>query len=228
MGDCTYQWALPPDLKLPPDTLRLRLDFFNQCIVLHSLDDGVLTTRMVNPQDLVRAMSSHFRVSTGILPEDALWWGLGLEGPVTGLYRKPQVWKVAFQSEPFQPAERLELPMPGLVFACTPGQPPWVWATKQRPREMDDTLYHAPLFNVFRSGRTCPGTHRYGQDPGLMPEEFFTAFFSPTGDWEDRLASGRGLAEFWRGLSGKRKFPISDLMPCTTLGGAINTCLSRE
>ena len=79
---------------------------------------------------------------------------------MVALWRPPQVWSVALQKEAFQPPARLRLPMPGLVFLCSPARASWVYAALERSTEQDQQLYRAPAFNVFRDGRTCPGSHR--------------------------------------------------------------------
>ena len=51
------QWALPEALDVPPDTLRLRLDFYSSCIMLHVIEGGAITTRMVSPLDVAAVMA---------------------------------------------------------------------------------------------------------------------------------------------------------------------------
>ena len=101
---------------------------------------------------------------------------------MVALWRPPQVWPVALQREAFQPPARLRIPMPGLVFVCSPGRAPWVYAAPERPTDSGQQLYRAPAFNVFRDGRTCPGSHRFPEEVGRIPESFFQSFFSLTGD----------------------------------------------
>ena len=72
---------------------------------------------------------------------------------------------------------RLRLPMPGLVFVCSPGRAPWVYAAAERPADLEQHLFRAPAFNVFRDGRVCPGSHRFPEEVGLIPEGFFQSFF---------------------------------------------------
>ena len=109
----------------------------------------------------------------GCLPRDALWWNQGETGQVVALWRPPQVWPVALQREAFKPPARLRLPMPGLVFVCSPGRAPWVYAALGRPTHPDEQLYRIPAFNVFGDGRVCPGSHRFPEEVGQIPESFF-------------------------------------------------------
>jgi hypothetical protein len=96
------------------------------------LDKPTIITRMVSAKDITMALMSTVPIETGILPENALWWGQGSNGVCVALWRMPQVWKVALQTEPFKPPRRLALPMPGLIFICQPGRPPRVFAAKKR------------------------------------------------------------------------------------------------
>ena len=209
-----YQWALPESLEVPPDELRCRLDFYQDAIILYLLDEGVITTRMVSARDVALALLSEVPLRSGLLPEGALWWGQGKEGMEVALWRPPKVWPVALVTEPFKPPRRLRLPMPGLIFVCSPGRPPKVYAAKKRPTNPGDTIYHAPLFNLFGDGRTCPGTHKFPEQMGEIPESFFTSFFSPEADVRGRSKRyPNDLLKLWEELDGKTRYPLRDLVP---------------
>jgi len=208
-----YQWALPESLEVPADQLQIRLDFYGDSVVLYSLDHGVITTRMVSARDIVMALLSEVSLSSGLLPLDALWWKQGKEGPVVALWRAPRVWPVALQLEAFKPPRRFKLPMPGLIFLCSPGRPPRVCAAKKRPRDARQFIYHAPIFNVFRDGTTCAGTHKYPLDIEEVPESFFTSFFTRAAHYEGRSKKyPKDLLGLWEELDGKKRYPLSDLV----------------
>jgi hypothetical protein len=112
--------------------------------------------------------------------------------------------------------------MPALVFICPPAaQAPYVFAAAARPRSLDEQLYHCPLFNIFRNGRVCPGTHVFPRDPARIPEDFFRSYFSPTGDSRGR---SRGhpddLLALWNELHGQAAFPLDDLVPALRVADA--------
>ena len=158
-------------------------------------------------------MLSEVSLSSGLLPGNTLWWNQGSRGPEIALWRAPQVWPVALQMEAFKPPERYHLPMPGLIFVCRPGSSPTIYAAKKRPVSRKDNLYHAPLFNVFTNGSTCPGTHKFPDNVDEIPESFFTSFFTATADWRQRSKKYPGdLARLWRELDGKPKYPMRDLV----------------
>lgn len=209
-----WQWALPENLKVPPDQIQARIDVYHESIVLRLWLDGVITTRPVSALDVARAFTRDIPVSTGILPEGALWWTSGSEGPMVALWRPPRVWPAALQLEAFKPPRRFSLPMPGLVFVCQPGRAPRVYAAKRRPRRPEDTLYLAPLFNLFRDGRTCAGTHSFPQEVTDIPESFFMAFFTREADIRGRSKKHPdNLLALWEELDGKKRFPLRDLVP---------------
>lgn len=208
-----YQWALPECLEVPPDELKARLDFYQDSIILYLVEKGIITTRCVSARDVALAFLHEVPLGSGLLPEGALWWAQGKEGVEVALWRTPRVWSVALETEAFKPPRRLKLPMPGLIFICSPGRPPKVYAAKRRPTSLEDAIYHAPLFNVLRDGRTCAGTHRYPEDVAQIPESFFTSFFTPTADYRGRSKKyPDDLLELWEELNGKARYPLKDLV----------------
>ena len=207
------QWALPEALEVPPDTLRLRLDFYSETIVMHKIEEGVISNRTVSPLAIASAMTREITFSSGLLPVGALWWSHSRWGDLVALWRKPQVTRVAIQLDPFKPPARFTLPMPGLVFICQPSRAPWVFAAKKRPTSPKDLLYHCPTFNVYSGGHVCPGNHDFPADLTKIPESFFQSHFSVTGDPANRSVKYNGnMMALWEELDGQRKYPLSDLV----------------
>jgi PRTRC genetic system protein B len=196
-----------------------RLDLYHDAAVLYTLDKGVITSRVVSARDITLAILSSVPLQSAILPENALWWAQGKKGIEVGIWRPPKVWPVAVMVEAFKPPLRLRLPMPGLIFVCSRGRPPRVYAAKKRPTRELDTVYHAPLFNIFSDGRTCPGTHHYPEKVGEIPESFFASFFT-----REAQAYGRSrkypddLFKLWQELDGKARYPVKDLVPIGPVG----------
>jgi hypothetical protein len=209
-----YQWALPENIPVPPDQLRLRLDFYTQTAVMYLLDDHIITSKMVSPQDIALALLKDIPLGSGLLPENALWWQHRTDGsPVVALWRAPRIWPVALQLEPFKPPRRFNLPMPGLIFVCRPGSPPVVVAAKKRPTTPEEPIYQAPLYNVYHNGNTCPGSHKYTEDISKIPEEFFTAFFTQTLGGQVSKKYGGDLLKLWGSINGRKRYPLRDLVP---------------
>ena len=206
------QWALPRSLEVPPDQLQLRLDFFQDTIVMYQIEEGVTTSRPVSSVDIAAALTREITFSSGLLPENALWWSRGKDGDRIALWRKPQLTRVAINLRAFEAPERFHIPMPGLIFLCQSRRAPYVYATKRRPRTPEEPVYNCPTYNVFSTGLVCPGTHDFPEDITLIPESFFQSLFSETGDTGDRTRSKLPLLEHWRSLEGRKRYPLDDLV----------------
>jgi hypothetical protein len=211
----SYQWALPENVDIPRDELKVRLDFYGQSVAMYVLEDGIVTTKMVSSQDIALALLRDIPLGSGVLPDNTLWWRHRQDGaPIIAIWRSPRIWPVALQLEPFKSPRRFRLPMPGLIFICRPGSPPKVVAVKKRPTTPEEPVYRAPLYNVYTDGNTCPGSHRYSDDIAMIPEEFFTAFFTQSLGGEVSRLYGHDLLKLWESIDGKKRYPLRDLIPC--------------
>ena len=219
----TVKWAVPESLDIPPDELKVRLDFYKESVVLSVVENGVTTTRLVSANDVALAMLRQIPLSSGILPPNALWWGNGVNGAEVALWRPPRVWPIAISIGLDSPAVRMRIPMPGLIFICRPAMPPRVFAAKGRPKSVNDSIYHAPLYNLFQDGSTCAGSHRFPSNVDDIPESFFASFFTTTAHSNGRSQKyPHNLMDLWRELEGKRKYPVSDLVRCGTVKDIIS------
>jgi hypothetical protein len=208
-----YQWALPEKLGVPTDVLKCRLDFYQDAVMLYFIENGVIVTRMVSARDIVMALLSEVDLGSGLLPDNTLWWSQGKQGVQVGLWRSPQVWRVALVTRALQAPRRFKIPMPGLIFVCSPAQSPRIFAAKKRPKSPKEHIYHAPLFNLFRDGSACPGTHKFPAKVADIPESFFTSFFSMEAQFEQRSKKHpQSLLSLWEELDGKRRYPMGDLI----------------
>ena len=225
----TTQWSLPGPTDVPRDTLKVQLEVYNETILLRSFEEDAAWVRTVSADEIANVFTQHLGFSSGLLPKETLWWNQGETGQVVALWRPPQVWSVALQREAFKPPARLRLPMPGLVFVCSPGRAPWVYAAASRPADLEQHLFRAPAFNVFRDGRVCPGSHRFPEEVGLIPEGFFQSFFSLTGDTRDRSKKHPdNLIALWEELDGTTAYPAEDLVPQCTVGQAMAVSEGRR
>jgi hypothetical protein len=219
-----YRWALPAEAEVEEDPLHLRLDFHGESVVVHDYAGGVAKTKLVSALDVAHALASELDLTTGLLPPDVLWWAKTSAGERTAVWREPRVWTVRLRERYDAKPRHLRLAMPGLVFVCLPaGQAPYVFAARARPRAVDDQLYHCPAYNVFPSGRVCPGSHAFPADPGRVPEEFFKSYFSATGD----TARGKSrrypedIGRLWNELDGVAAYPLDDLVPQLRVADAL-------
>ena len=218
-----FSWAIPKKLNVPDDPLRLRIDFHNHAVRMYRFEGEVVGTKGVSAMDIAQALSRELPSNTGLLPKSILWWANSREGPVFALWEEPKVWKLALQETALQAPRRFECPMPGLVFLCTPGKNPWVFAMKRRPTKQSDIVYRAPLCNIFDSGRVCPGNHKFPMDMAKVPDSFFRSFFSPTADLRNRsVMFPENVVHLWEFLDKKKKYPMDDLVRMGTLVDLMN------
>lgn len=217
-----YRWALPPETDLEEDPLRLRLDFHRESVILHDFAGSVVRTRLVSALDVAHALARELDLSTGLLPPETLWWSRTATGTRIAVWREPRVWTVWLRESFDEKPRRLRLPMPGLVFIAMPGrQVPYVFAARNRPRSADDQLYHFPGFNVFPSGRVCPGTHLFPADPAKLPESFFASHFSAGATGRDKSRRHPGdVGLLWSALHRQPTFPLDDLVPILRVADA--------
>jgi hypothetical protein len=223
-----YQWALPPEVEVDEDPLRLRLDFHEESVLLHDYARGVVRTRLVSALDVAHALARELDLDTGVLPREALWWAKTAVGTRVAVWREPRVWTVRLRERVDAPPRRLRLPMPGLVFVCLPArQAPYVFAAPARPRTLEDQLYRCPTYNVFASGRVCPGSHTFPADPARVPEAFFECHFSATVDTarERSRRYADDIGRLWAELDGQRAYPLDDLVPHVRVAEAMKVAV---
>ncbi len=223
------EWSLPGPDDMPRDKLNLQLEVYDETILLRGFEGESVWVKTVSADEISGVFTQHLGFSSGLLPQDSLWWNQGETGQVVALWRPPQVWPVALQREAFKPPARLRLPMPGLVFVCSPGRAPWVYAATERPTDAEQQLFRMPAFNVFGDGRVCPGSHRFSEEVGLIPESFFRSFFSLTGDSKNRSKKHPDdLHALWEELDGKTEYPVEDLVPQCTVAQVIAASQGRR
>ena len=210
-----FQWALPAGMEVPADPLRVRLDIYDESILMHLFEgDGTAEVRMVSPTDIARALATDLTSTSPLLPESAIMWAQSRHGDLILMYRPPQKTRLALAKELGQPPKRFNIPMPPLLFAVNPGAvSPWVYAVKGRPQSLEAPIFKAPCWNVFASGRVCPGTHTFPRDPALVPDSFFQSLFSRSGDNAERSRKYPDLEARWDALAKARRYPLTDLAP---------------
>ena len=152
----TTQWSLPGPADAARDELQMQLEVYKETILLRGFENDSNWVRTVSADAIANVFTQHLGFSSGLLPQDALWWNQGETGQVVGLWRPPQVWSVALQREAFKPPARLRLPMPGLVFVCSPGRAPWVYAALGRPTDPEQHLFRAPPSTSSETGGSAP------------------------------------------------------------------------
>ena len=95
----TTQWSLPGGTDLPRDDLKMQMEVYNETILLRGFDGDATWVRTVSADEIANVFTRHLGSSSGLLPQEALWWTQGESGQVVALWRPPQVWSVALQRE---------------------------------------------------------------------------------------------------------------------------------
>lgn len=221
-------WAVPDTLDLPQDQLMLRLDFYSQSVVMQRFKGDLTEVKQVAPIDVAEALTNQLDFTTGLLPPDTLWMTNTKLGGLYSLWCEPGTRILSLQHRAFESAERYKIPLPGLIFLCLSGRPPWVYAASKRPMRTTDVVYHAPFFNVFSDGRVCPGDHKFPEAVHEIPESFFLSFFSREGNPAERSkAYPKDLRECWQSLEGKRRYPLRDLVRFGTVQDLLRVEVTR-
>lgn len=214
-----YHWAVPAELGIPADPLRLQLNLYHQAAEILWYEGETVQTKPVSCADVAQYLANEMTFTTGFLPEGCRWWCNTRQGPLHAIYQKPRIWKLALQKNVKEPAKRFTCPMPGFIFLCTPGQPPWVYAVKRNPTKITDIVYKAPLANIFADGRSCPGSHKYPMEVSQIIDSFFRSFFSETANLQGRsVMFPDNITHLWEFLDGKDKFPTEDLVKHSYVG----------
>ena len=152
----TTQWSLPGPADAPRDDLKLQLEVYGETILLRGFDGDSAWVRIVSADEIANVFTQHLGFSSGLLPQDAVWWNQGETGQVVALWRPPQVWSVALQREAFKPPARLRLPMPGLVFVCSPGRAPWSTPQRSGPATASSSSSGPPPSTSSATGGSAP------------------------------------------------------------------------
>jgi hypothetical protein len=208
------QWAVPAELGIPEDKVRVRLDFGFQATWMTTFDGDKQSCKLVDSLQVGQTLAEDLTVSSGLLPSDALFWRNSKSGPVTAIYVPPGIRKLALQDDIRKPPIRFIVPLPGLVFLCSPARAPWVYAVKKKPTKDTDIVYKAPLANIHPDGRSCAGTNEYPLRVEDAVQSFFISFFSSTANLSGRSKKfPENIIHMWEFLNGKKKYPLDDLEP---------------
>ncbi|GAI49377.1 unnamed protein product, partial [marine sediment metagenome] len=63
-----FSWAVPEELGIPPDPLRLRLDFHHQAVEMTFFEGETVTSKVVSAMDVAHALASELSFGSGLLP----------------------------------------------------------------------------------------------------------------------------------------------------------------
>ena len=202
----TEQQALPP-----PQWPQLRLDFYQTAVLMSQWHgDGRQTTYPVSIHDVVTACTQ-IELSSGLLPPNTLFWKQRANQMVLGIYVPARRWTVQTDGRSYH------IPLPPFVFVGS-GTAYTVFAVKKRPSSEQAHLYHAPCPNVHPQGGICQGNTLF---PICSPSTIHQAWhlFLEGSLFNADLSGGKSqshpndVCQLWVDLNGRKRFPLSDLVP---------------
>ncbi len=204
-----------PDLRWGEEDyarLQARLDFFTDFIVLAKIKAGEITERyIVDPTD-VTAVLAGVNLSSGLLPDNCLFWGKRHGSDHLAVYVPPQIWLVSVRGE----TEAWRVPLPGLVVVGYEYDYT-LWAVTDRPTAENVPLYMAPCPNVHPEG-VCRGNAPFPKAaPGTIwqaVDVFFSSRFNRDLSNAKSKAYPDCVLDQWRALheAGAERYPQDDLV----------------
>ena len=225
----TTQWSLPGPADMPRDELQMQLEVYKETILLRGFESDSTWVRTVSADAIANVFTQHLGFSSGLLPQEALWWNQGETGQVVALWRPPQVWSVALQREAFKPPARLRLPMPGLVFVCSPGRAALGLRRNEPAHRPRAASLPGPRLQRLqrRAGlpRKPPVPRGGGADTGVLLPVLLLAYRRFTGPLEE---APDNLQALWEEIDGTTAYPTEDLVPQCTVGQAMAVSEGRR
>jgi len=207
-----------PGMGVKKDKLRAALYIYEESIVMQDVTKDNAAFKVIDPLDLANALAGEMSFGSGLLPGDedtmnTLWWTNSKDGQVTAVWMPPGVRRLALSVKDDGPPERYDVPLPGLIFLCRPGFPPWVYAVTRRPASPKDKAYKAPLANVYDNGNSCPGSHNYPVAVAAIPEHFLRSFFTHHVQGQRSKKHSGDITLMWQELdkAGAKQYPLGDL-----------------
>ena len=74
------QWSLPGPADAARDELQMQLEVYKETILLRGFEDDSNWVRTVSADAIANVFTQHLGFSSGLLPQDALWWNQGETG----------------------------------------------------------------------------------------------------------------------------------------------------
>lgn len=204
---------LDEDTRGRYQALQLRLDMYDESLVLTRYEHGAAASAYEVSADDVGAAFAGMALNTGLLPRECLFYGRAGGDEYVGVYLPPQVRRLRVKAAQFDGV--FAVPLPGMVFTGG-GNRYKIFAVKARPSERRERLFRAPAPNVHANGQVCFGDVDV---PGCSAETvhaaaglFFESVFNRDLDDGKSLGHGASVLELWRELEGEAEFPLDDLV----------------
>jgi hypothetical protein len=204
--------------------LQVIIQLYTDFIVLSKVgSNGKVTEEyLVHPAELTAALSG-INLSSGLLPQNCLFWSRQEGFLRIGIYIPPQVHLVTMRGE----VEAWRIPLPGLIMIGH-NLNYSLWAVKEPPVDPRIPIYMAPCPNVHPQG-ICQGNAPF---PPASPATMWQAMDVFFGSKFNRdLSDGKSrqhpnsVVETWQELNKVRaeEYPLDDLVATNlTLGRLID------
>ncbi|MBD3309563.1 hypothetical protein GF348_24500 [candidate division KSB3 bacterium] len=137
----------------PRQALRMRLDLYDESIVLTRFEDGHVSRCYEVSPDALAASVAGLPMMSGLLPRNCLFYDMGAQ-PRLGVYLPPGMRHVKLRQE--GEVRDLRVPFPPAVLVGQ-GRVYRIFALKTCPQTEDEHLFYFPAPNVWRDGRICQG-----------------------------------------------------------------------
>lgn len=210
---------LPTEAR-EPNTPRLALTLTDTVLWLTRYDPRGCpeVTYPVTAQDAAKAFRGFDGLTTGLLPENALF----VERGHVAIYQPPQTRRLSFGRR-----RAVNLAMPGFVFSGL-GKQYFIWAVTERPTTAQAALYRAPLPNVQPDGKVCPGNVQFPKCAPTSIHQAAQLFWES--EFNDDLSENkvraqergaRSLRACLNGWAGRRRFPADQLVRFGTLADVL-------
>jgi PRTRC genetic system protein B len=203
--------------QTPRQMPRLRLDFYNTAVLMSRWeDDGRVTAYPVSIHDVVAACADR-PLSSGLLPPNVLFWKRQAGDASLAVYVPARRWRARLDGGGNADPIEYHLPLPPFVFVGD-GAVYRIFAVKGRSSDERERLYRAPCPNVHNGGAICQGNAPF---PACSPQTIQAAL---TLFMEGSLFNGDlsrlkcraypdDVRRLWAELDGRKRFPLSELLP---------------
>ena len=176
--------ALPPEAMDAVPRWTITITDERTWLTRHDGTGVPAVTYPVRVQDLSAVFHQH-EASTGLIPDDVLFWQRTGNAERIGIYLPPALRTLRWRNGKKTSHITLKL---GFVFVGQ-GKDYWIHAALSRPGKPADLLYRAPLPNVYADGRVCVGNVKFPRCEQATIREAAKLFFES--DFNDDLSTGK-------------------------------------
>ena len=226
----TTQWSLPGPADAPRDDLKLQLEVYGETILLRGFDGDAAWVRTVSADEIANVFTQHLGFSSGLLPQDAVWWNQGETGtgggPVeaaTGLVRGPATGGV--QAPRPAPASHAGA---GLRLLAGP-RPLGLRRSGAADRRRAAPLPGPRLQRLRRRAglpRKPPVPGGGGTDTGVLLPVLLLPYRRHARDRSKKHPEN--LVALWEEIDGKTEYPMEDLVPQCSVAHAMAVSEGRR